>query len=1441
MKFDRYFSKAGQSPYDAFTWGKRTAEIKRMSGEVIFRQDGVEFPDQYSDQAVNIVASKYFHGDKDKVGVPVEQGGRETSLRQLISRVCDTIADWGVEGGYFTKEEGEVYRDELTALTLDQYGAFNSPVWFNVGLFQKYGLKGSRNGWRWDRELGRAVECESSYEHPQGSACLPGSAMVNTTKGLVPIKDIVDQVNAGELVETYDQLGNPNKVIAGVYNGKRDLLKLTLENGVERYMTDDHFVFIGETQSDGSRPFAEVSAFRLEVGDAMFYSDSAKPCVAAKVLDGDILPPYGEAGPDEAKLIRVVEKTEDDSLKDIDVYDIQTESGVFWYDGLLVHNCFIVSVPDDLGGIMDVAKTEAMLFKYGSGVGESLSTLRSTREKLSGGGRPSGPLSFFKVLDTVASVVKSGGVCLAPDQPVYTAAGCRTAKELADANKPFTVLSYSKRLGRVAAKRAHAWQSTEKKVVCVTTDKGTFHVSYDHPFMLKTGEVKRAYELTPGLRLMAVTTQPSRNGYARVGLLDGKKGRSFIHRMVANDLMPGFDPKLILHHIDHNKMNNEPDNLAFMESQTEHANLHSAKLVAAGEHVFQNRSFPKPGNQNGMHASSQFWNDTKKVENYARKQRDILVRRGDAASMQKMSMRQQMLNTGYSLINAGHEINNFEKYVTARKLAGRRCFSKLGQQKIFEKNFGSYENYYAELGRQNHQVVSVTELGVMPVYSVEVEDDEPDDKRPWSEHNYVIAPIGSTGSYIHGCTCLNTRRAARMQILHDWHPDVIEFANAKAAEEKKAHALIKGGYDSDYNGEAYGSVQFQNTNTSLRLSDAFLAQVEADGPWTTKTVVGQKDCETWPANRLMDAVAEGTWFCGDPGVQYEDTIQHWHTVPNHSACHASNPCAEYLHIDNSACNLFAINLLRFLREDGTFDLEGYRAAVKIAITAQEIIVSNANYPTQIIAENSHNLRPLGLGYASLGATLMCMGLPYDSDEGRDFAGALTAIMHGQAYLTSSHHAAEHGAFHYYESNKEPMMRVIRQHQAKVPSRGVCDLTESIWDEARELWKEVVASGEKNGFRNSQATVIMPTGTCAFMMDAPSTGPEPFIALVSYKNLAGGGMMKLVNPIVPRALRTLLYNESDIDMILKHIEANDTIEGCDILNPEHLPVFDCAFKAHNGTRFLSFTAHVDMMAAIQPFISGAISKTCNVPESATVEDIKAAYLYAWKRGIKALAIYRDNSKGSQPLSMTAEGAEKTTENAADHAEIEALKAKVAELQAEVRKRCEPIRMPETRDARTHKFSVDGHDGYITAGYYEDGKLGELFIKMSKEGSTIGGLMDVFSIAVSIGLQHGAPLDRFVDKFEYTRFAPAGFTKNTDIRQATSVVDYVFRWLNMEFPGGVLKRKAGVPIEAPAEPPIIVSLKTGTSNEKVCQNCGGMLVRDGKCMKCMTCGVGGGCGE
>jgi ribonucleoside-diphosphate reductase alpha chain len=1089
MKFDRHFSTAGTSPCDALTWGKRTAEIKRMSGEVIFRQEDVDFPDQYSDQAVNIVASKYFHGDKDAVGVPPELGGRETSLRQLVSRVCDTIADWGVKDGYFSKEDGEVYRDELTALTLGQYGAFNSPVWFNVGLFQKYGLKGSRNGWRWDRDLGRAVECESSYEHPQGSAC------------------------------------------------------------------------------------------------------------------------------------------------------------------------FIVHVPDDLGGIMDVAKTEAMLFKYGSGVGESLSTLRSTREKLSGGGRPSGPLSFFKVLDTVASVVKSGGVCLAPNQPVYTAAGCRTAKELADSNKPFTVLSYSKRLGRVAAKRAHAWQSTEKKVVCVTTDKGEFHVSYDHPFMLKTGEVKRAYELTPGLRVLSVST--------------GK----------------------------------------------------------------------------------------------------------------------------------------------------------------------------AEVHDDDHVVISVVDIMTMLVYSVEVEDDEPDDKRPWSEHNYAIAPIGSSGDDINACISLNTRRAARMQTLHDWHPDVREFAKAKALEEKKAHALIREGYASDYNGEAYSSVAFQNTNTSLRLSDAFLKQVEIGGPWVTKTVVGRKDCETWPASELMDLVADGTWECGDPGVQYEDEIQRWHTVPNHSACFSSNPCAEYLHVDNSACNLFAINLLRFLREDGTFDLEGYKAAVRIAITAQEIIVSNASYPTQIIAENSHNLRPLGLGYASLGAILMCMGLPYDSDDGRDFAGALTAILHGQAYLTSSHHAAEHGAFHYYESNKEPMMRVIRQHQSKIPTRGVTDLSESIWSEARDLWKEVVASGEKNGFRNSQATVIMPTGTCAFMMDAPSTGPEPFIALVSYKNLAGGGMMKLVNPIVPRALRTLLYSESDIDAILKYIETNDTIEGCEVLNPEHLPVFDCAFKAHNGARFITFTGHVDMMASIQPFISGAISKTCNVPESATVEQIKEAYMYAWKRGIKALAIYRDNSKGSQPLSMTAAGAEKTTEIAADPAELDSLKAKVAELQAEVRKRCDPARMPETRDARTHKFSVDGHDGYITAGYYEDGKLGELFIKMSKEGSTIGGLMDVFSIAVSIGLQHGAPLERFVDKFEYTRFAPSGFTKNADIRQATSVVDYVFRWLNLEFPGGVLKRKAGVtvPIEAITEPPIVVSAKTASSNEKVCQNCGGMLVRDGKCMKCMTCGVGGGCGE
>eukprot|EP00475_Leptophrys_vorax_P021662 TRINITY_DN29429_c0_g1_i2.p1 TRINITY_DN29429_c0_g1~~TRINITY_DN29429_c0_g1_i2.p1 ORF type:complete len:621 (-),score=36.29 TRINITY_DN29429_c0_g1_i2:9-1682(-) len=514
-------------------------------------------------------------------------------------------------------------------------------------------------------------------------------------------------------------------------------------------------------------------------------------------------------------------------------------------------------------------------------------------------------------------------------------------------------------------------------------------------------------------------------------------------------------------------------------------------------------------------------------------------------------------------------------------------------------------------------------------------------------------------------------------------------------------------------------------------------------------------------------MSEGAWACGDPGVQYDTTINKWHTCPNSGRINASNPCSEYMFLDDTACNLSSLNLRKFQRPEGTFDVDRFRAAAAIFITAQEILVDHASYPTPTIAKNSHLYRPLGLGFANLGSLLMSMGIPYDSDAGRGIAGSLTALLTGQAYLTSSRIAGYLGPFAGYKENAEPMLRVMRMHRDAV-DRIDYQCPEYLRTAAGKVWDECVDSGRQYGYRNAQATVLAPTGTIAFMMDCDTTGIEPDIALVKYKQLAGGGMMKIVNRTVPLALKTLGYDSPEIERMIKHIEDRETIEGAEDIKSEHLPVFDCAFKATNGTRTIHWKAHIKMMAAAQPFLSGAISKTVNMPSDSTVEDIEKAYFEGWRLGLKALAIYRDGSKQSQPLSTTKEGDRKKGANGDRPARR---------------------RLPATRQSLTHKFSVGGHEGYITVGLFEDGTPGELFISMAKEGSTIGGLMDVIGTETSMGLQYGVPLEVLVEKFSHTRFEPSGWTPNPDIPVAKSLVDYIFRWLGIQFIAGF--REANTP--------------------------------------------------
>jgi ribonucleoside-diphosphate reductase alpha chain len=964
LAFQPVFSKSGIHPYDEIEWDKRTAEITDDSGKVIFKQEAVEVPKSWSILATKIAVSKYFYGDIAQ-GTDPANHGRETSVRQLVHRVTRTIADWGAKDGYFkSKQDAEVFYHELTWLCVNQHGAFNSPVWFNVGLYHQYGIgsQSGRGNYYFDRETGRTERAATQYEYPQASAC------------------------------------------------------------------------------------------------------------------------------------------------------------------------FIQAVEDNMESIMDLARSEAMLFKFGSGTGSDLSTIRSTREKMSGGGRPSGPLSFLKVYDQIANVVKSGG---------------------------------------------------------------------------------------------------------------------------------------------------------------------------------------------------------------------------------------------------------------------------------------------------------------------------------------------------------KTRRAAKMNTLKDYHPDIEEFILAKQKEERKAWALIEQGYDGSYNGDAYGSIMYQNENLSVRASDEFMNAAVGDREFWTKNVRDGSPCEKKNARDLLRKISEGTWICGDPGMQFDDTIHGWHTCKGTDRQHSTNPCSEYLFLNNTACNLASLNLMKFKRENGSFDVGRFKAAVRVFITAQEILVDNASYPTAPIAENSHIFRTLGLGYANLGSLIMSYGKGYDSDEGRGLAGAITSLMTGHAYEVSAEIAAATAPFPgYHDSrcagvekplapdNVAPMLAVIERHLAACQE---IDSTAppSICLAAIDAWEAALAKGRRHGYRNAQVTVLAPTGTIGFLMDCDTTGIEPDIALVKYKLLAGGGMLKIVNQTVPIALRELGYSDKEIEEIVGYIDKNDTIEGAPALKPEHIAVFDCAFRPANGERSLHYQAHIKMMAAAQPFLSGAISKTVNLPNAATVEDIVQTYIEAWKLGLKAVAIYRDGSKRSAPLNV------KKNKDMGGETAV----AAVAETAKPVRRR-----MSDTRISITHKFDIAGHEGYLTVGLFEDKQPGELFITMAKEGSTIGGLMDTIGTLVSLALQYGVPIEAMVKKFAHSRFEPSGFTRNPDIQIAKSIPDYIFRWMGNQFITGY--REANNPNANQQELPIreLKEIEKKTLNKSIselpvneesptllahsrnratietdsseliirfrdgltCPECGSSKIKHtGSCATCLNCGASLGC--
>ncbi len=670
-----------------------------------------------------------------------------------------------------------------------------------------------------------------------------------------------------------------------------------------------------------------------------------------------------------------------------------------------------------------------------------------------------------------------------------------------------------------------------------------------------------------------------------------------------------------------------------------------------------------------------------------------------------------------------------------------------------------------------------------------------------------------------------TRRAAKMVILDIDHPDIEEFIHSKANEEQKAWKLIDSGYDGSLNGEAYSSVFFQNANNSVRVTDEFMRAVEQDAKWQTHAVTTGEPMDTYDARHLFGEIARSAHMCGDPGLQFHDTINRWNTCLNDGQIVASNPCSEFMFLNNTSCNLASLNLLRFLEEDGSFDTESFCHVVDIVITAQEIIVDNARYPTEQIAEMSHRYRPLGIGYANLGALLMAQGLPYDSDQGRSYAAAVTALLTGEAYAQSARLAQSLGPFERFEDNAAHMLRVIDQHIEALDTLED-NGPQEILAAARASWSEARTAGEHHGFRNAQASVLAPTGAIAFMMDCDTTGIEPDIALIKHKKLVGGGTMRIVNQTVPRALHKLGYTDQQVEEITRHIDAKNTIEGQKQLKPEHLPVFDCALKSSGGTRCIEPDGHLKMMAAVQPFISGAISKTVNLSYETTPEQIEKVYMEAWRSGIKALAIYRDGSKRTQPL---------------DTGTREERKAK-----SRVAKRPFRRRLPDERPSITHKFSVGGNDGYLTVGMYPNGEPGEIFIKMAKEGSTISGLMDSFALAISMTLQYGVPLSVLVEKFTHTRFEPAGYTNNQDIPFAKSIMDYIFQYLAQKFlvpaegPAADQEPSAEfVAFEQAVEDPDQIPLFNPRADSPPCSECGSLMTRNGSCYKCENCGSTSGC--
>ena len=1273
FRYQRSHTKPGVHPYDAVKWEIRDAVITDHKGQVIFEQKNVEVPSFWSQTATNIVASKYFRG---RLGTP----GRESSVKQLIGRVAGTIARWGKKGNYFLdEEEAETFESELTHILLHQMAAFNSPVWFNVGV----------------------------EDRPQCSACQPYDAMISTPYGMTPIGDIVSHGLLG--LPVYDSQGIT--LVTGVkQNGVKKVYRITVSNGISVDVTADHVVLA-----------------------------SSKRRIAG-------------------------------TWQRVDELKIGTKLQLHAHKGIeasrpKLNGIISDSVPEDEAALAGWLQSDGFVGQYQSGTNRSLTLEFETANNE----------EYDFVLGKIGKVFQNAHYNVTPVKVKSPDLNYRRVRMYGETLAPF-VTKYN------LLNRGTAIQAPKNLI-------GASNVAIV--------EYLRSLFQAEGYVALSAKSKSSHVGFAVVS-------RSLARDVQRLLLCLGIYSRLRM------KKEKRPDRYDLWEvdisirSERERFSELIGFISTRKQERLQD-SLKNPG----KNCPDVRWETIVSIEEL-----------GEKPVYDIQTLSGQYLSENIVVHNCF--INSVQDDM--------RSIMQLAQTEGMLFKYGSGTGSNLSSLRSSREHLSTGGKASGPVSFMKGFD--------------AFAGVIKSGG--------RTRRAAKMVILNVDHPDIEEFIWSKAKEEKKAWALIDAGYDGAVDGEAYSSIFFQNANHSVRVTDEFMHAVTEDKEWKTRYITNHQVADIYKARNLMREMAEAAYICGDPGIQFDTTVNKWHPCPNTNRINASNPCSEYMFLDDSACNLASLNLMKFRTVDGEFDVESFEHAVDIVISAQEILVGNAGYPTPAIEKNSHDFRPLGLGYANLGALLMARGLPYDSDEGRNYAAAISALMSGRAYAASSRIAKRLGPFKGYSVNEKPFLNVIDMHRAhayKIPIEGV---SEELLKAALKSWDDPLSLGERFGFKNAQISVIAPTGTIAFMMDCDTTGIEPDIALIKYKWLVGGGVIKIVNNTVPEALTKLGYSKTEAGEILKYLEDHDTIEGAPHLKQDHLPVFDCAFKPAKGTRSIHYMGHVKMMAAVQPFISGAISKTVNMPGNVSVDEIVETYITAWKMGLKAIAIYRDGSKRTQPLTTTMQDKSKAAE-----------KTKEAVVFKPFRRR-----LPEEREAIIHKFSIAQNEGYLMVGLYDDNTPGEIFVVMSKEGSTISGLMDAFSTSISLALQYGVPLKVLVNKFTHTRFEPAGITTNQDIRFAKSVVDYIFRWLGLKFlpkeeqdalglarttleNGTQVKLVEPVPSKVAGPMAEMKSLETpelvtplasfdNQSDAPACENCGMIMVRAGSCYKCNNCGNTSGCG-